>query len=221
MFSNFGTIESVRILTHKTCGFVNFYSPDDAARAKRTLHNKEIMGTATGLVRIGYAKVPALKPSATTPTFRAATPPMDVLLEEDATAELVIEQQQPMYMMADTASDQSLFSSAASERQFIMQEFGQDESDGPMFDGKDCCFLIAKHGLTQLIIIIILFLGIYAPPQYFNAIPAAPELGQSRKVDIYRLRDVRKRLDTGHVSTKELESVAMECLDELVELCSG
>ena len=62
---------------------------------------------------------------------------------------------------------------------------------------------------------------LHLPSSYYHSIPAAPELGQSRKVDISRLRDIRKRLDTGHITTKELEIIAMECVDELVELCSG
>ena len=61
----------------------------------------------------------------------------------------------------------------------------------------------------------------HMPSSYFVNIPAAPELAQARKIDIGRLRDIRKRLDTGYVPTKELEVIALECLDELVELCSG
>lgn len=62
---------------------------------------------------------------------------------------------------------------------------------------------------------------LHLPQQYFPTIPAVPELGQSRKVDISRLREIKKRMDTGHISLNELEVIAMECLDELVELCSG
>lgn len=62
---------------------------------------------------------------------------------------------------------------------------------------------------------------LHLPTSYYHSIPAAPELGQSRKVDISRLRDIRKRLDTGHITVKELEVIAVECVDELVELCSG
>lgn len=62
---------------------------------------------------------------------------------------------------------------------------------------------------------------LHLPQHYFHTIPAAPELGQSRKVDIAKLRDIRKRLDNGQISVKELEVIAVECLDELVELCSG
>jgi hypothetical protein len=59
IFSTFGVIESARILAHKNCGFVNFDNQEDAVRAKKALHNVEIMGPGTGAVRVGYAKVPA------------------------------------------------------------------------------------------------------------------------------------------------------------------
>lgn len=64
-------IESIRVLTHKNCGFINFFHQEDAIKAKKALQNKEIMGPGTGTVRIGYAKVPAVKSqhSSNTPTM--------------------------------------------------------------------------------------------------------------------------------------------------------
>lgn len=62
---------------------------------------------------------------------------------------------------------------------------------------------------------------LHFPLNYHHSIPAAPELGQTRKVEISRLRDIRKRLDAGTVMMNELEVIAIECIDELVELCSG
>lgn len=87
------------------------------------------------------------------------------------------------------------------------------EKDGPMFQGLYRIWI----GMMNCNLLLVLHL----PQQYFPTIPAAPELGQSRKVDISRLREIKKRMDTGHISLSELEVIAMECLDELVELCSG
>lgn len=69
--------------------------------------------------------------------------------------------------------------------------------------------------------IYIVILELHLPLSYFPTIPPAPELGQTRKIDIARLRDIRKRLDTGYISIQELEMIAVECVDEIVELCSG
>lgn len=55
IFSNFGTVESARVLVHKNCGFVNFTTIDEAQKARTAMNGKEISGS---VVRIGYAKVP-------------------------------------------------------------------------------------------------------------------------------------------------------------------
>ncbi|KAG1638293.1 hypothetical protein G6F44_008975 [Rhizopus delemar] len=182
IFSTFGAIESIRLLPHKNCGFVNFFNSEDAVRAKRALHNREIMGPGTGIVKIGFAKVPLLKAAE----------------DESFVAEPKEQQQEMMmYMMNEMMNDPNMISAIIAERKMIMQDFGEDEKDGPIFQ------------------------VLHLPEQYFHTIPAAPELGQSRKVDISKLRDIKKRMDTGHISVKELEVIAMECFDELVELCSG
>ncbi|GAA5996214.1 uncharacterized protein JCM10292_007465 [Rhodotorula paludigena] len=58
VFSSFGPIESARVLTHKSCGFVNFERLDDAVAARKALNNREILGAEVGPIRIGFAKVP-------------------------------------------------------------------------------------------------------------------------------------------------------------------
>jgi hypothetical protein len=62
IFQAFGDIESVRVLSHKNCGFVNFDHQEDAVKARKMLQNKEILGPGTGAVRIGFAKVPPNNP---------------------------------------------------------------------------------------------------------------------------------------------------------------
>lgn len=58
------------------------------------------------------------------------------------------------------------------------------------------------------------------PMTYCSAIPLVPELGSDRKLEPLRLRDMRKRLDSGH-ALQDIESMALECMDEVVELCNG
>lgn len=62
LFQSFGSIESIRILSHKNCGFVNFERQEDAVRARKQMQNKEILGLGTGTVRIGFAKAPTNNP---------------------------------------------------------------------------------------------------------------------------------------------------------------
>ncbi|KAI8355680.1 hypothetical protein BD560DRAFT_426570 [Blakeslea trispora] len=231
VFSKYGAIESVRVLTNKNCGFINFHHQEDAVKARRALHNQEIMGRNTGAVKIGFAKVPALAksnnaaigglagvtdsaPSAAYPaqSQKSSSPVQQVLSHNKVsqtwtpsknTEERTQQQQQQqsqqqvmMYMLEMMGASSNVISAVVTERKMIMQEFGEDGSDGPIFD------------------------ALHMPQKYFRDIPAAPELGQSRKVDISRLRDIRKRLDSGSISTKELEAIAIECVGEIVELCS-
>ncbi|KAI8364829.1 armadillo-type protein [Choanephora cucurbitarum] len=182
IFSEYGAIESVRVLTNKNCGFINFYSQEDAIKARRALHNQEIMGRNTGTVKIGFAKVPMLAKTNNTAAAGLAGHQK--------------QQQMMIYMLEMMGANSNVISAVVAERKLIMQEFGEDDSDGPMLD------------------------ALHLPQKYFREIPAAPELGQSRKVDISRLRDIRKRLDGGSISTKELEAIAVECVGEIVELCS-
>ncbi|KAI8873195.1 ARM repeat-containing protein, partial [Ramicandelaber brevisporus] len=63
VFGEYGIIESIRVLTLKNCGFVNFEKLEDAVRAKNSIVGKEINGA---VVRVGYAKV--LAPQQTTAT---------------------------------------------------------------------------------------------------------------------------------------------------------
>jgi RNA recognition motif-containing protein len=62
LFQSFGSIESIRILSHKNCGFVNFERQEDAVRARKQMQNKEILGSGTGIVRVGFAKAPTNNP---------------------------------------------------------------------------------------------------------------------------------------------------------------
>jgi RNA recognition motif-containing protein len=62
IFQSFGSIESIRILSHKNCGFVNFERQEDAVRARKQMQNKEILGPGTGTVRVGFAKAPTNNP---------------------------------------------------------------------------------------------------------------------------------------------------------------
>ncbi|KAI7852459.1 armadillo-type protein [Circinella umbellata] len=61
IFSSFGTIESVRVLSHKNCGFVNFEYAENASKARDALLQNEIGVQGFTGIRVGFAKVPPAK----------------------------------------------------------------------------------------------------------------------------------------------------------------
>ncbi|KAL0088011.1 armadillo-type protein, partial [Phycomyces blakesleeanus] len=90
----------------------------------------------------------------------------------------------------------NVYAAVVAERQLIMREFGDYDRQGSIFD------------------------EIHRSPTYYSAIIAAPELGQSRRVDISRLREFRKKLESPYISLNELDVIAVDCTEEIVELCS-
>jgi hypothetical protein len=294
LFSTFGPIDSVRILSHKNCAFVNFTTQDDAISAKKSLQSKEIMGPGTGPVRIGFAKAPSSKPAGKTqlvqqhkddgsdlldggmdnlfvpgslangvtyldsnttsasntncnsvsnstsnspylnaaPTMSTSNLRPPSLFFGNAnggtTPDSTTDPHLVHYMMNEMIGDNpvNMIAAVAAERQFIMKELGEDESDGVLFDGKTSLSLSLSPFLVFICLTycfaLLYNLGFHMALTYYPTISSAPELGQQRNVDISRLRDIRKKLDNGnHISLQEVESIAMECMGSLVELCSG
>jgi RNA recognition motif-containing protein len=58
IFAVFGTIESVRVLSHKNCGFINFESVESAIKARDALLSNEIAAQGFTGARVGFAKIP-------------------------------------------------------------------------------------------------------------------------------------------------------------------
>ncbi|GAA5797070.1 hypothetical protein HPULCUR_002448 [Helicostylum pulchrum] len=225
IFQAFGTIESVRVLSHKNCGFINFEHQEDAVRARKTLQNKEILGPGTGAVRIGFAKAPpnnpdeaeeiaatpqqpTIQPSSTTPIQPSPSPPPASVhntttsngSETYQNAQWTTAMMMTSMMMnasgQQPATQPSLYTAIASERQFIMQQLGFEVSEKMKEEER-------------------------VPLTYFSVIPTVPELNSDRKLEPLRLREMRKRLENDEQqSLEEIECVALECMDEVVELCS-
>ncbi|KAG1469549.1 hypothetical protein G6F56_003194 [Rhizopus delemar] len=173
IFETFGRIESVRILSHKNCAFINFEHQEDAVRARRVLQSKQILGHP---VRIGFAKVPE---------------DQDYQVTQWATAVMMAN------MMMNTTGkptvQPSLYTAIASERLFIMQQLGLDDSDAFKVDR--------------------------LPLVYRSSILPVPELGSDRKLEPLLLREMRKVLE-GEVSIEQAELMAADCMEDIVELCS-
>ncbi|KAI8334414.1 hypothetical protein BC941DRAFT_454591 [Chlamydoabsidia padenii] len=256
IFQAFGPIESVRVLSHKNCGFINFEHQEDAVRARKNLQNKEILGPGSGTVRIGFAKAPSAddinngepgfvslpsqqqqqsplqnqmmppyyqmyqppqqqqRPQQSQPSFGAPVPqhnssvPMDpnnsnYSLSTDtyqATQWATAMMMTTMMMNASgkqSTTQPSLYSAIAAERQFIIQQLCQSTDT------------ISQQQINNE----------RTPISYFSAIPSVPELSSDRSLEPLRLRDMRKRLESGQ-SLQEVELIAHECMNEIVELCS-
>ncbi|KAI8390844.1 uncharacterized protein BYT42DRAFT_610120 [Radiomyces spectabilis] len=201
LFQPFGSIESVRVLSHKNCGFVNFYNQEDAVRARKALQNKEVLGPGTGTVRIGFAKVPTASTedqddvSGISPSSITTASPDTYQATQWATAMMMTSMLMDTPGQSPSASGfqpTNLHTAIASERLYIMNQLGYDGPESV----KD-----------------------RVPLAYASSIPLLPELGADRKVEVLRLREIRRALDNNQ-GLDRVEDIAAECMDDIIELCS-
>jgi len=193
IFSNYGPIESTRVLTHKNCGFVNFENMQDAVRARQVLNGKEIF-PGGGPVRIGYAKAPS---SGVTPVPGALSQsPMPTAGQG---GDMAAQVGQGTGVGSAPSSTERL-ADIQNEVLDIVTEFGAQPNDMSALSAT----------ITNAI-------------NYDNLQREIPPIGEAtanRTFDAPRLRDIRKRIDNGQCAIQEVEQIALEMLPEIAELSS-
>ncbi|KAK3676210.1 hypothetical protein LTR78_003960 [Recurvomyces mirabilis] len=202
IFGHFGPIEFARVLTHKSCGFVNFENIGSAIAAKSQFNGKEIF-PGCGPIRIGFAK----EQSATnTPGANGAypSPSPDPFvaksrMENPNAGALPL----GVNINADTAAAAMATPSLLElkdEIQTIVQQYGAAPDEVPR--------IMANLDLAMSL------------NNYYPEVPPMPEPNHNRVHDAPRLREIRKRIDNNSCTALEIESIAIEILPEIAELAS-
>ncbi|KAJ3186090.1 hypothetical protein HDU85_001008 [Gaertneriomyces sp. JEL0708] len=228
LFSGFGPIESARVLTHKNCGFVNFFRLEDAMEARKTMNGKEIGGS---VVKIGYAKVPSKDAEQnSTSTSSLGMYPMS------GNTSPVRERSASLTYGAGVPYNVGLYGSPARTNGGYPAVPGPQQGRVLMPGYEEALSSVnssggAGAGASQV-----------ADPQqrrdssvtlegldalwngggtetYASAIPPIPEPKPNRRVDQGRLRELRKRLE-GHVTMKDVEAMFNEIVEDTVDLCT-
>ena len=204
IFEAYGKIESARVLTHKSCGFVNFESIESAVSAKAQLNGKEIF-PGSGPIRIGYAKAPS-----TTGTpgpnsmFQSPSP--------DPTTQNQNRSRKDSGSFAGTTAGQREYGDGGASIQVpdlrdirldilqMVKELGASDED--------------QANISRLLDEAII------NDSHEPEIPAVPEASHNRMFDAPKLRDIRKKIDNNTYSLMEVEDIAMSMLPEIAELSS-
>ncbi|KAI8980450.1 hypothetical protein BDB01DRAFT_796451 [Pilobolus umbonatus] len=223
IFQTFGHVETIRILSHKNCGFVNFKRQEDAVRARKMLQNKEILGPGTGTVRIGFARAPTEEEE----EMEAAKVQPEVKIEEEKKSDPNSTQWATVLLMA------SMMMNAAAQQH---QQTHPSNSSTPALSNtpspSSSTHVLLNSSVDQQKRLsserrfIMQQLG-YVPTHnddripihYYAVLPTVPELGVDRVIGPLRLRELKKSLDNGQ-GIPECEAIAQECMPEIVELCS-
>ena len=208
IFSNYGRIESTRVLIHKNCGFVNFESTESAIQARSNLNGKEIFPGA-GPIRIGYAKAPSS--SSGTPgnnsSYLSRSPDPfgngQAESQDGAGKEAINGHRHTNGVQTQNVSAAPQVADLAELREAMLEIvplFGATE--------QDC------HNIAATIDSAIHF------TDYVSEVPPVPEASQNRLHDAPKLREIRKRIDNHTITPVELEEVAIAMLPEIAELAS-
>ena len=210
IFGVHGKIESVRVLMHKNCGFVNFESIESAIKAKSSLNSKEIFPGA-GPVRIGFAKAPSA-PSASvggTPgnNFHSRSPDPYSNGQTDNEASQATDELSGTCQMngvhtksTSTALEVPDLPESKSGMLQMAHEFGASAED--------------RYSIEDSIDAAIAF------QEFENEIPPISEPSHARVHDAPRLREIRKRIDNNAMTQVDIEDTAVAMLPEISELAS-
>lgn len=202
IFEPFGRIESARVLTQKSCGFVNFEATESAIRARAQYNGKEIFPGGAA-VRIGYAKAPS---AAGTPGAANSYPSHspDPFAQRDpnrSTSNLsAMELSRPRAASGAADKPNSVQIPLEELRPQILEivkELGATDEEQTVVAGMVDDAL--RHG------------------EYDREIPTIPEPSGSRMFDAPKLREIRKRIDNASYTISELDEIAMSMLPEIAE----
>jgi protein JSN1 len=202
IFGPFGPIEFARVLTHKSCGFVNFENVQSAIAAKSQYNGKEIF-PGSGPIRVGFAKEQS---ASNTPGANGAYPspspdPFAVKgRSDDGTFRTSVLTTDVNAQTAAAALATPRLADLQEEIFSIVQQFGATADDHASIAEK----LDSAVGFNDFV----------------AEIPIVAEPGHTRFHDAPRLREIRKRIDNNSCSTAEIESIAMEMIPEIAELSS-
>ena len=200
IFGNFGQIESLRILTHKNCGFVNYEKLESAVCARSQLNNKEVFPGA-GPVRIGFAKVPSASASSATNTG-VLSPNLAQVRRKNTDLGFQVS---PQVADSGSATNDSILepprlADIGTDISSIVRELGASEEEQSRI----------ASTINQAIL----------HDSYKSEIPPVPEASPNRVHDAPRLREIRKRMDNNSCTQAETEEIAVGMLPEIAELSS-
>ncbi|KAK9361469.1 hypothetical protein V1504DRAFT_83956 [Lipomyces starkeyi] len=191
IFSQYGTVESARILSDKSSGFINYSNTDAAIQAKAALNGTEI-APGTGPLRIGFAKV--VQPSALSISSLPQSGPNNTSTDISYTVKDTTKLEKVISIPTRTLCDMEL------DMIEIVMEYGADDDELSKI----------RSNLSNAI----------SFTSFIEELPTLPDPNPNRVYDAPKLRDIRKRIDNGSCSVSEIEAAAVDMLDEIAELAS-
>ncbi|KAJ7219101.1 hypothetical protein GGX14DRAFT_434627 [Mycena pura] len=236
VFSPYGPIESARVLTHKNCGFINFERLDDAVRARKALNGRDVLGSDVGAIRIGFAKVP-VKNGPEGGSGTEESPNLIVQGVGDLSVGATIHALKTVKGASTIAADQqvlggavenyrsnlllSMIAAGAHNTAYISDGLTKAPGWTPAVTEQQMIMQQLSAGSLDAEADIMALAEFRPPTMYYTTIPLVSERPHNRRWDASKLRELRKRLDSGTMTLEEIDQVATDFLEgEIVDLAS-
>lgn len=232
VFSPFGPIESARVLTHKNCGFINFERLDDAVRARKALNGRDVLGSDVGAIRIGFARVPVKNGQEGSPEEATSVSVQGI---GDLSVGASIQALKSVKGASTIPADQQVLSGAvenyrsnlllsmlsSSAHSYVTDGSPKPPGFGAVITEQQMIMKELTAGSTDCEADIQALAEFRPPTTYYTTIPLVSERSHNRRWDASKLRELRKRLDSGTMTVEEIEGVAGDFMDgEIVDLAS-
>ncbi|KAL7416118.1 hypothetical protein BDY24DRAFT_413024 [Mrakia frigida] len=234
IFSVYGPVESVRVLTHKNCGFVNFERLDSATVARKALNGWDILGPEVGAIRIGFARVPS-KTAPNGVPFEASGMPgiadlsvgasIHALRQIKGVSDVPADQQVLGGSIEDYRSNLVIDLIGAGEHKLVTSSEAAPTGPAPwvasVSDQQMIMRILSGGGNDPQTEADVQSVAEFATPAtYYTAIPLINDRTLNRRFDAAKLREIKKRLENPACSIEDFDEVANEVMDDAVDLSS-
>ncbi|GAB1517666.1 hypothetical protein RhiTH_000716 [Rhizoctonia solani] len=219
VFSPYGPIESARVLTHKNCGFVNFERLDDAVRARKSLNGRDVLGSDVGAIRIGFARVPVKNSGSGDGVDEGMGAGVQGV--GDLTVGATIHALRTVKGAATIPADQQVLGGSIENYRsnLLLSMIGSGTHKALGSNSNNGAGWTAS--ITEQQMVMLELSGGAADAEADIKALGVAERPHNRRWDASKLRELRKRLDSGTCSVEEIDAVAADFLDgEIVDLAS-
>ena len=200
MFKPHGRVLSARVLTNKSCGFVNFERVESAISAKASMNGKEIF-PGGGPIRINFAK----------PASASNTPGHDGLYPSPSPDPFAASQDGTTSSAVTAAGDATPAVAAVAVTPTVPP---LHDMDGDIID------MVVQFGASEddKLQIVESVKSAIQFTSFVDETSPVPEASPNRIFDAPRLRDIRKRIEIHTMPQAEAERHAVEIVPEVAEL---
>ncbi|CDZ97178.1 RNA-binding protein (contains RRM and Pumilio-like repeats) [Phaffia rhodozyma] len=220
VFSSFGPIENVRVLTHKNCGFVNFERHDSAVLARKTLNMKDFLGPDVGAIKINFGKVPTKASSHSNGSGADMLNNYPVKAGSDSSADQQITGGHPLGDYRSSLTSDLVIGGEHEGLATTDSLVAVGPSWQPSVSDQQTVMRVFSAGDPQAEPEIQAMAEFSPPATYYTSVPSVVDQSATRRYDAAALRDVKKALENGNCSIEEFNTFAMDLMEECVELAS-